>query len=513
MIGQADLGAWIEIATGRKLWSIQHRICQALSKPGAQVAVPSCNSSGKTHLAGRIALAFFDAFQPGTPCPICESNGLTGCAGSKVITTSSKWEHLRDNLWGELRTAYAQVARRVGYPGKLYQGDLRLEVGPRNFIIGQSSNTAEGMQGYHQAHKLILGDEATSVDDEVQAAITGLLASGDARLLLIFNPTTDDTFAAKVARADTTETIKIRVWDTPNFTGEPVPEGANLATQAWLDLLESRGMGPGTYEWTTRVEADFWTLGEGVLIPSEWVDRNVRPGSNRDEEMGIVQLGVDLASYGTDENVIAIRWGKDLVDLRAYPSMRQDLFWQGPVMDAVRHWGATYLVYDADGVGAGVVGEAQRIADATNCQVIPFRGAKAVNEQHLNARATWWWNLRRRFENDDIKLRIPDDSKLRSQLSQVTYTIQNGKIKVETKREMKQRGLDSPDRADAVVYSFAITEGMAQEMMPPPPQGAEAEALTDTKDLSELAMWRRLRSSYREPQRDVNAVTGCTDDW
>jgi phage terminase large subunit len=272
-------------------------------------------------------------------------------------------------------------------------------------------------------------------------------------------------------------------------------------------------MGPGTYEWETRVLANFWSIGEGQLIPADWVDRNNRPGSWRDEQTGIVQLGVDMATYGVDENVIVTRWGNDVIDLKAYPSMRQDLFWDGPVLDMVRKHGATYLCYDADGVGAGVIGYAQRITDATGCQLIPFRGAININDSQLNARATWWWALRRRFENNDIKLRIADDYKLREQLSNIAYTIPNGKIKVETKAEMKKRGVGSPDRADALVYAFAVSEGMPQVFVPHVPPPGSAEDLTGTLDLSERAMFLRMQTQYREPERAMNPVMDCPDDW
>ena len=89
-LGQLDLGAWIETATDSQLWSIQRKICTAISKPNARVTVPSSFASGKTAVAGRIALAFYDAFTPGTPCNYCGGP----CAGAKVITISSKYEHL-----------------------------------------------------------------------------------------------------------------------------------------------------------------------------------------------------------------------------------------------------------------------------------------------------------------------------------------------------------------------------------------------------------------------------------
>jgi hypothetical protein len=472
MLGQADLGEWIQIASGETLWTRQREIARAISVPRAHVAVPSCNASGKTWLAGRIVQAFYDAYTPGTPCIECDPTGtMGGCRGSKVITTSSKYEHLRDNLWGELRMSFPKISRRVGMDGRLYEGDLRLEGGPDHFITGQSAASAEGMQGYHSAHKLILGDEATAVSEEVSQGITGLLASGDARLLLIFNPTTPDTYAATQARSPRTDTIKITAYDTPNFTGEKVPQGANLVNQGFLDDLEAQGMGPGSYEWTTRVLAEFWDLSDNTLIPETWVDKAWKPIQDGTQMGATRQVGIDLATYGNAESVVVVREGDEVIDLKAFPSSRMDNFWRGPVMDIVRQYGPHYVVYDADGVGAGVIGYAEDVQAQMigGGQLIPFRGAKKINEQHTNARSAWWWHLRRRFEADRIRLCIPRDPKLIGQLTSVGYTIEAGKIKVETKETMRKRGVGSPDRGDALVYAFAFSDDLVTPIVRPNP--------------------------------------------
>lgn len=508
-LGQLDLGDHIEIATGKKLWSVQHKIATAISQPHSRVAVPSCNASGKTHLASRLALAFFDSYTPGTPCEWCGGP----CAGCKVIVTSSKHEHLRDNLFAELRLAYAMMRDNGVVPnGRLLEGDLRLDDGPGHFIIGQAADKAEGMQGYHAAHKLIIGDEATAIADEVALGVTRLMSAGDARLLLIFNPTTADTYAYRMTKAENVEVIKITSFDTPNFTGEEMPPGANLTSQRFLDDLIAAGMGPGSYEWETSVEANFWEHGEDTLIPEPWVENC----KTTPQVQGIRQIGIDLATYGDNENVIAFREGNNLVKVEAFPSLRQDIFWQTHVTKAIEEFAPHYVVYDADGVGAGVLGYAEAAAAhmPEAGQLMPFRGAADAGGRYYNARSAWWWNLRRRFEFGHIHLVAPVDQKTAKQLSIPKYSVTvNGQIKVETKAEMKKRGENSPDRGDAVMYAFALSETLEQPFAP------KATPVTDyfgVSDHSEEAMW--LRAHGRDPKGgklkgDVNAVTGIPDDY
>lgn len=461
LLGQADLGAWSEAATGGELWSIQRKIATAVSKRRARVAVPSAVASGKSHLAARLALAFYDAYTPGVPCAECKGP----CGGSKVITTASKFDHLRFVLWGEIRTAYAALVERgVTLPGKMGVGQtLLLDDGSDHFIIGNSASSAEAFQGVHAAHILIIGDEATSIDEATQQGITGVLSTGDARLLLIFNPTTPDTYAALECSSPLTEVIRISAFDTPMFTGEDVPKGAYLISPEFVEELNAKGMGPGTYEYTTRIEANFWSLGEDSLITTISYDKAL-------EGMlygGTRVLGIDLAPYGNAENAIAYRNGNCLERLDVYPAMRMDDLWHGPITDAVKRFDPQYLIYDADGVGAGCIGYAEDAARHMSCgQLIPFRGAIKTGERFLNARSAWWWHLRRGLESGRIVIDIRDD-KLRKQVTNIRYRITlNGEIRVETKEEMRKRGHESPDRGDAFLYAFSMIDNLPAAVSP-----------------------------------------------
>ncbi len=180
ILGQQDLGLWVQAARNLDLWSIQQDVGTKLSVPRAKLVVPSTNASGKTFLAANLILAFYDAYTPGTPCWQCDPTGTKGgCRGCKVLCTSSKEIHLKDNLWGEIRMAIADLARQgIEIPGTLADADtLLVESWGNHFIRGQVATKEEGFQGYHAAHKLIVGDEATSVGPDVARGITSLLAT------------------------------------------------------------------------------------------------------------------------------------------------------------------------------------------------------------------------------------------------------------------------------------------------------------------------------------------------
>lgn len=505
-LGQVNLADSIRVLTGEDLWEKQDEIASAMSLPGAQVVVPSCFASGKTWLAARIALAFYDAYTPGVHCDICGGP----CGGAKIITTSTKEEHLVDNLWGEIRMAWPKMQQRHGFAGRIMPAETRVQdvEHSMHFITGLVATKPEGFQGYHAAHVLVVADEATSVSQEVATGISGLLASGDARLLLILNPTDGTTYAAAKARSPLTKTIKITAFDTPNFTGEALPEGSNLITKGYLAGLKAEGSGPGTYEWTTHVLAEFWDLTDDTLIAEGWYSDArsglLVPGGTR-------SVGIDIASYGTAESVIAIRDGLALDELRAFPSQRVDHFFEGPVTKAILDVDPHFVIYDADGVGAGAIGYAEKLYRhlLPGAQVIPFRGAKHINDHYSNARSAWYWALRKHFENGNLAITF-DDTKLKEQALGIRYSIKNGAIRVETKDEMKKRGMNSPDRLDAVMYAFAYAVDLPIPVARPV-ESVSSLAFPDVHDRSDEAMWRRQAERFDRVEHEVHPILG--DDW
>lgn len=504
-LGKLNLGRSTRILTGEQLWGKQYEIASAVSVPSSQTVVPSCFASGKTWLAARIAVAFYDAFTPGTECDICGGP----CGGAKIITTSTKEEHLIDNLWGEIRMAWPKIRGRHGISGRLFPAETRIqdEVSAMHFITGLVATKPEGFQGYHAAHVLVVADEATSVSEEVSKGISGLLATEDARLLLILNPTDGTTWAAQKARSPRTKTIKITAFDTPNFTKEPVPEGANLITKGYLKDLIAEGSGEGTYEWTTHVLAEFWDLTDDTLISDGWYNDArsglLIPGGTR-------SIGIDIASYGTAESVIAVRDGLALSELRAFPSQRVDHFFQGPVTKAIIDIDPHFVIYDADGVGAGAIGYAEALYKhlLPGAQVIPFRGAKSINNHYTNARSAWYWALRKHFEAGNIAVMF-DDMKLKEQALGIRYSIQNGQIRIETKQEMRKRGMVSPDRLDAMMYAFAYAVDLPIPVARP--LESVVNQLYGVSDRSDDAMWKRQSERYDRVDHDVHPILG--DDW
>ena len=80
------------------------------------------------------------------------------------------------------------------------------------------------------------------------------------------------------------------------------------------------------------------------------------------------------------------------------------------------------------------------------------------NERYLNRRAEWYFTLRELLDPDsDNPIFIPNNQKLIAQLSSIKWKINSrGLIQIESKEDMKKRGVKSPDEADAVVMAMSM---------------------------------------------------------
>jgi phage terminase large subunit len=248
-----------------------------------------------------------------------------------------------------------------------------------------------------------------------------------------------------------------------------------------------------------EIDLDYSASMEGVLIPAVWVQSSIDAHTKLNIiPTGIRKLGFDVADEGADKNAICGRHGILIEHLEFWSGKGSDIYdTVNRVFNVADSMRFHSVDYDADGLGAGVRGDARtinkkRIENGIKKVVFnPFRGSgevvnkegnpfKSENEPRdaekgrtnedffANAKAQAWWSLRRRFQMTyravvdklevhpediiSISSKIPDYKKLMVELSQPTYgQNNNGKILVNKKPD----GSRSPNLGDAVCIAFA----------------------------------------------------------
>jgi hypothetical protein len=396
--------------------------------------VPSCFGSGKDWIAARIG-AWWVA------------------TGGILVATSNSFGQLRDIYWRELRRAHA----RGGLPGNPSNGtDLRWEL-PGSFAIGRKPDDTdpEGLQGIHGNRVLVIIDEANGVSPQLWEATRGLVVNAESRTLAIGNPHEPVGPFYEACRLATWHVIPISVYNTPNFTNEPVPQKAQaeLVSPFWLEQRRAEGL-EDTPWWMAKVLGQFPTSASAQVIPLDWVEKARNVAYVLD---GGDAAGLDVARFGSDDSVLMEGAGNG-------PAMMTVLHGQDTM--AVAGLGARFLrerrgnlAVDEIGIGAGVVDRLrEQKLPGTLLPVNVGMSPERDPEGKANLRAEAWWNVREALSRNELSLiSLPDNEyqRLRAELTAPTYRYtSNGRIQIEAKEEMKARGLPSPDAADAFVLWY-----------------------------------------------------------
>ena len=419
----------------------QEEVLTALTEH-RRVGVKAGNGLGKGFCAAVAVLWFMHAHQD----------------AAITLSTAPTFRQVRHILWRQLRRLYRPAAKTLG--GEML--DTRWELSDERYAMGLSADSADQFQGFHSPNMFIVVDEAEGVSDEIYEAIESVMTSADPLLLLIGNPT---SMSGAFRRAFHEErqlyrAITISALESPNVqAGRVVIPG--LTSSQWVEERK-KIWGEDTSIYRARVLGEFSDQGEDTLLSLQDIKAAVRrshpvgegtdktplpPGEGGGE--GVI-LAVDVARFGNDRSVILRRRGDCVENIQVLRQM-DTMQVTGWVVAAIREHNPEQVYVDEIGVGAGVVDRLRELGH-------PVRGinvAHKARQDHrfINLRAEGYWNLGERFASGRIT--IPDDNQLVGELASLRYAYDSqGRIQMERKDDMRQRGLPSPDKADALMLAF-----------------------------------------------------------
>lgn len=489
-------------------WSKPREILSAIPDNDA-VAVPSCYASGKTWSASRACLWFAFTHAPGTAKVI--TMAPTWRQVVRLLWAEVRMAHSRAGLPGSVDMAQLKIPTSLD---NAYVAAYGLSAAPWNeaavqgihapsllLIVDEAGGISEvigrnfrGMTSTAGSHMLAIGNPPT--DDE---------ASWFEGLCTRTNP--DGTPVAKV--------IPISAFDTPAVSGEAAPicrtctgglthhVTKHLVKPSWIaETINEHGEDSNYAQ--AKVYARFPKGGPNRVLPSMWVDNaaavdepELGDGVLVLAELGLaeetaawrvregdwIRLGVDVAAGGGDEFVIARAVG-DLVTIEhasSGPANANSNDVAGRVLAEIRRAEAlrrklvtrerVRVKVDVIGVGWGVYstlldwspeGKGTPLHDAV---IVPVQAAEATNREPDGAtlrprrkRDEMWLAMRSLLQPDAgyeagrVRLRV--DARTLAQFRAPTMsTDPSGFTVVEQKKRLKERGLSSPDRAEAALMA------------------------------------------------------------
>jgi len=374
--------------------------------------------------------------------------------GSTTIVSANSEAQLRSVTWAEitkwlamsLNSHWFEIAATRIMPAKwmteIVERDLKK--GTRYWSVEGRLWSEENPDAYAGVHNwdgvMLVFDEASGIPDSIWSVADGFFTENTPhRFHLAFsNPRRNTGYFYETFNS------KRDFWLQRNIDAREVEGTDKNVYQRIIDEY-----GPDSYQANVEVYGQFPSEGDDQFVPVSIVDDAMKRPRYKDDSAPII-IGVDPARFGSDATVIAIRRGRDIIELRRHRGA-DTMEVVGHVIDAIEEFKPTLVCIDEGGLGAGVV-------DRLKEQRYSIRGVnfgnKAKNQiMWGNKRAEMWGAMR-----DWLKTAaIPSDRHLKSDLiGPKTKPDSRGTLFLESKKDMKSRGLASPDAADAIALTFAF---------------------------------------------------------
>ena len=394
-----------------------------------RIAVASGHGIGKSALIGQISNWAMSNFRD---CKIVMTANTQRQLQTKTMPEVSKW--FRKSIHREDFTINAT---------SIHSKDKERAESWRLDAIPWSENNTEAFAGLHNQGKIIvlIFDEGSAISDIVWDVAEGALTDENTIVIwLVFGNPTRNVGRFK----DCFGKLKHR-WKTWQIDSRTV-EGTNkILIDQWV-----KDYGENSDFVKVRVRGLFPSASFKQFISLEDVDAAFgRDMKENQYSFAPKILTVDPAWEGDDELVIGLRQGLHFKILRTIPKNDNDIQIANLVMSLEDEEGADVVFIDG-GFGTGIISAGKTFG--RKWQIVWF-GEKSNDEGCLNKRSEMWMLMRNWLKEGGS---IPKDPVLHQDLiTPEAVPRLDGKLQLESKKDIKGRNLPSPNRADALALSFA----------------------------------------------------------
>jgi hypothetical protein len=374
--------------------------------------------------------------------------------GSSTLVSANSEAQLRSITWSEIIKWQAmminghwfEVSATKVMPAKwlteLVERDLKK--GTRYWAVEGRLWSEENPDAYAGLHNvdgvMLIFDEASGIPDAIWDVSQGFFSENTPhRFWCAFsNPRRNTGYFYECFNS------KRAFWEALHIDARQV-EGTDK--NIYQQIVDEYG--ENSTQARVEVYGEFPSVGDDQFISPDLVDEAVERPRYRDETAPIV-LGVDPARTGSDATVLAVRQGRDLIALKRLRGA-DTMEVVGHVIDAIDEYRPSLTVIDEGGLGYGIL-------DRLNEQRYKVRGVnfgwRAKNSVMWgNKRAEMWGQMREWLRTASI----PADRLLKTDLTAPKMKPDSaGTIFLESKKDMRLRGLASPDAADAIAVTFAF---------------------------------------------------------
>jgi len=428
-----DPSGFAEHVIGMKPLEWQREVLNAIATGERRLSIRSGHGVGKSSCAA-VAILWFLLTR--YPC--------------KIVVTAPTASQLYDALFSEVKTRLKQMPTAISDLLEATSDRVVLKASPSAAFAAcktAAKEKPESLAGVHVQEPgavLLIADEASGIPEEVFESAAGSMSGHAATTLLLGNPIRSSGFFYRTHTElrDDWWTRSVSCLDSPLVSSDFVRDMANR-------------YGEESNAYRVRVVGEFPQADEDTYIPLHLVEAATRR-EIEESPVASVTWGLDVARFGRDRSALAKRKGGTLVEGIKTWRDKSTMELAGIVMDEYENTPIIdrpgEICVDAIGIGAGVVDRLQELD--LPARAINVAESSSLSQKYMRLRDELWGRAREWFEERNCKL--PDDPGLVQELAAPRFAFTStGKIKIESKDEMRKRGIKSPDLADAFCLTFA----------------------------------------------------------
>lgn len=382
---------------------------------------------------------------------------MATCPNCRVLVTANTYQQLMTKTWPEINIWHNRSM--VGHwftvtsTCMYYSADKGYDKTWRADAVTWSVGNTEAFAGLHNKGNriVIIIDEASAVIDSIWEVIEGALTDEDTEILwLVFgNPTRNTGRFRECFR-------RFRdLWNTARVDSRSVDVTNKRLYQEWATAY-----GEDSDFYRVRVTGEFPDQSTGQLISSAVVHEAMRRECDvKDITEGQPKiLGIDIAREGEDSSTVWFRQGlysKRLLKTRKLSTATLS----AQIAAIIDREKPDHVFLDMGNVGAAVY-DSLKSWGYKDISGIYFQNSPTDDRTYANKRIEMWDKMRiwleeggmlpRSTDKDGAGLDIENDL-----ISPEFFYNRSGKKILESKKDMKARGIPSPDDGDALALTFA----------------------------------------------------------
>jgi len=378
---------------------------------------------------------------------------LSTCPDAKGIVTANTGVQLRSKTWGELGKWYSRFVARHWF-NMAASSVTTKEAGHENTWridgIQWSKENSEAFAGLHNQGKrlIIIFDEASAIDDIIWEVTEGALTDRNTEILwLAFgNPTRNTGRFRECFRKQRD------LWHHIHVDSRTAAMTNKEQLEQWV-----KDYGEESDFVKVRIKGEFPDASDTQLISAALVRDAKARNLNEHEIAGAPKImGIDIARSGNDQSSVWMRQG--LWAHRIYKAHTPDSYdFAIRLASLMEEHKPDVAFIDMGAMGAPIYDHLRQLGYGNVLQGVFFSNAAARDDLYQNRRAEMWHAVAQWLRNGGTLPREGREAQdIEDDLTAPEYFYNTrGKLQLESKDDMKDRGLPSPDDGDALALTFA----------------------------------------------------------